>query len=114
MEPKVKTEEELLAVKLGDIQEKQGELENRVRLLEIIAGKGASGVQEDTQQQTKKVIQINANGKKYICITQADVQVFKENNPGIEMETHTLELPAFIVDGYMNDSENKKQFTRKE
>lgn len=110
-----KTEEELLAIKIADMQDKLDGLEPRVKCLEIIASKGTVGIQtEEPVQQVKKVIQINANGRKYICITSAEQQIFKENNPDVRMETYTIELPNFIADKYMKDPENIKQFTKKE
>lgn len=110
----VKAEEELLAARMSEVQEKLDDLENRVELLEIIAKKEAPETQiEETQSQVKKVIQINAKGKKYFCTTPLEQQIFSENNPGVKTETYTLELPVFIVDKYLNDPENKKQFTKK-
>ncbi len=53
-------------------------------------------------------------GKKYFCITPEEQQVFSENNPGVETETFKVELPVFIANRYLNDPENKKQFTVKE
>ena len=88
------------------------DLTNRIELLEIIAKK--TGPAEDEQQKSRKVTQINMGGKKYICETAAEEAIFTENNPGVKTETYHLELPDHIIDGYLNDPENKKQFTRKE
>lgn len=108
------TKQELLAVQVAGNQERLNDLENRVELLEIIAKKETSGVQIDEPELlTKKVIQINAKGKKYFCLTPLEQQVFTENNPGVKTETYSLELPAFVADGYLDDPENKKQFTKR-
>ena len=65
-------------------------------------------------EKTKKVVQINANGKSYFCTTNQEQQIFSENNPDVETETFTLELPVAVANGYLNDPENKKQFTKQE
>lgn len=98
---------------LGKLQEKVDELENRVQLLEIIAKQGLKVSAEPTQT-VKKVIQINAKGKRYFCETTQEQQVFSENNPGVKTETFSIELPVADADKYLNDPENKKQFTKKE
>jgi len=111
----VSSEEKLLAEKISGMEDKLDNIEHRLKLLEILATKGTPGIQQEApQQQDKKVIQINANGRKYICITQEQLHIFKENNPGVKMETYTIEMPDHIIDKYMNDPENKKQLTKKE
>ncbi len=94
------------------IEARCDELVNRVELLEIIAKK--TSTTEDVQEVSRKVIQINMGGKTYICETAADEAVFRENNPGAKVETYHLELPDHIIQGYLDDPENKKQFTKKE
>lgn len=97
---------------INKIIEKQEDLENRISLLEIIAKK--TEVPSESQQTTKKVIQINANGKTYFCETPVEQNIFAENNPGVTMETFNLDMPTFIADKHLNDPENKKQFIRKD
>ena len=90
------------------------DLTNRLELLEIIAKKTGITEQQDEQEKPRKVIQINMGDKKYICQTAAEEAIFRENNPGIKVETYHLELPEHIAQGYLSDPENKKQFTSKE
>ncbi len=90
------------------------ELTSKVDLLAIIAKKADSAGQQDEQQKSRKVTQINMGGKKYICETAAEEAIFAENNPGAKTESYHLELPNHIIEGYLNDPENKKQITRKE
>jgi len=121
-----------------EIQEKLKDLENRVQLLEIIAKKQALETQPETQQnEMKKVIQINTKpklskpnynnkgeliakaeiierGRTYFCSTPQEQHIFTENNPGVETESFTVELPVISADKYLNDPENKKQFTERE
>ena len=98
--------------RLDFVEAQCSDLTNRIELLEIIAKK--TGTAEPEQDRPRKVIQINANGKKYICETDEEVVIFRENNPGAAIETYNLELPDHVIQGYLNDPENKKQFTRKE
>ncbi len=90
------------------------DLTSKVELLTIIAKKADSTEQRDEQEKSRKVTQINMGGKTYICETAAEVAIFAENNPGVVTDTYHLELPNHIIEGYLNDPENKKQFTRKE
>ena len=90
------------------------ELASKVELLTIIAKKADSAGQQDEQQRSRKVTQINMGGKTYICETAAEEVIFRENNPGAAIETYHLELPKHIIEGYLNEPENKKQFTKKE
>ena len=90
------------------------ELTSKVELLEIIAKKTDSADQQDEQQKSRKVTQINMGGKKYICETAAEEAIFREKNAGAAIETYHLELPNHIIEGYLNDPENKKQFAKKE
>lgn len=95
------------------IQEKLNDLENRVQLLEIIAKKQASETQPEPQQdKPKKIIQINAKGKKYFCETPQEQRIFSENNPGVKTETFNIEMPILIANERLNAPGNKKQFTK--
>lgn len=98
--------------RLDFVEARCDDLVNRLELLEIIAKKGDTT--EGMQEISRKVIQINMGGKKYICETAAEVAIFTENNPGAATETYNLELPPHIVQGYLDDPENQKQFTWKE
>lgn len=60
----------------------------------------------------KKIIQINANGKKYFCSTAQEQQIFTENNPGVRTETFNLEMPTAIANGRLNAPGNKEQFAK--
>lgn len=112
-------------------------IENRVELLEVIAKKQLTEVPEETQkQEMKKVIQINTkpklskplhdnkgnltkgvevieHGKKYYCTTPQEQKIFTENNPDVETESFNIELSVADANKYLNDPENKKEFTRK-
>lgn len=98
--------------RLDFVEARCDDLTNRIELLEIIAKKAGSA--EDVQETSRKVIQINMGGKKYICETAAEEAIFTENNPDAVKETYHLELPDHIIQGYLDDPENQKQFTRKE
>ncbi len=105
---KVMTEKE-------EMIERIDSLENRVELLEIIAKKGSpGGLSEEIQRDVKKVIQINAKGRKYFCETDLEQHLFTENNPGVVTESYNIELPTDIADRYLSNPENKKQFVKKE
>lgn len=97
---------------MNEMQEKLENLENRVQLLEIIAKKAAVETQPTPQEEEKKVIQINANGKKYFCTTQQEQRIFEENNPNAKKETFEVQLPVFVADEYLNDPKNKEQFRK--
>lgn len=60
----------------------------------------------------KKIIQINAKGKKYFCETPQEQQIFAENNPGVKTETFNLEMPIAIANGRLNAPGNKEQFAK--
>lgn len=109
--------EEINAKKIKEIQEnfqeKFDELENRMKLLEIIVTKQTSETQPEPQQEVMKVIQINANDKSYFCTTAQEQQIFDENNPGAKTETFNIELSIPIANERLNNPENKKQFTRR-
>lgn len=98
--------------KVESLEEHLEDLENRVQLLEIIARKAPEALPEP-QPETKKIVQINAKGKKYFCETKQEQAIFAENNPGTKTETFDVELHVFAADKYLNDPENKKQFIRK-
>ncbi len=98
--------------RLDFLEARCDDLTNRLELLEIIAKKG--GTAEPEGEQSRKAIQINMGGKKYICETAKEEAIFAENNPGIVTETYRMDLPIHIIEGYRNDPENEKQFTRKE
>ncbi len=101
---------------MSEVMDRLDNLENRVDLLEIIAKKAMSVVpeKEPEQEKMKKVIQINAGSKKFFCMTSLDERIFAENNPGVKTESFHVELLETIADAYLNDPENKKQFTKKE
>ena len=96
-------------------EDRLNDLENRIQLLEIIAKKVTSEtLPEPQQEEMKKVIQINANGKTYFCETSQEQHVFSENNPDVKTETFHIELEDSTARRYLNDPENKKQFTKRE
>jgi hypothetical protein len=64
-----------------------------------------------TRQGMTDVIQINAKGRKYFCTTRQEQEAFAANNPNVEMEIFNIELSAAAAKKYLNDPENKKQFT---
>lgn len=64
-------------------------------------------------EPTTRVIQINAEGKRYFCSTPEEQQIFTENNPDVKTESFNLELPISTADKYLNDPENKKQFIKR-
>jgi hypothetical protein len=97
--------------RLENLEDKFTALESRLGLLEIIAKKG--GTQAEPVQEKKKIIQINAQGKKYFCANQEEQRIFEENKPGVKTESFEVELPVFVADRYLNDPENKKQFVKK-
>jgi len=78
------TPESINAKRIAEIELKHKEeidaLKSQMQLLEIIARKSleASPAEEET---TKKVIQINVDGKRYFCETQAEKQTFFANHP---------------------------------
>lgn len=109
---------------LIQLGEKLENLAGKVGLLEILIKKQAEEMTMMINKQPaeppppanlmKKFIQINANGKTYLCSTAREEQIFSENNPGVETERFNLELTAEQADRYLNDPENKKQFIKKE
>ena len=144
------TPESINARKIAEIEERHKEemdaLKNQVHLLEIIARKQVPGTQLESQlAPMKKIIQINAEGKKYFCETAQEQQIFFKNHPNLKkfvcntcdekfdtpakirrcpkcgseniyatFECFKVDLPVFAADEYLNDQENKDQFTRKE
>ena len=100
--------------KYEEINERIKGLVNRVELLEIVAKAQSQSVPQSESTSIKKVIQINAKGKTYFCTTSQEQQIFTENNPGVETETFNIELPPTVADRYLNNPENKKQFTKKD
>lgn len=103
--------------KKDEVQERLGSIEGRLDLLEVIIKKAMSDIQPkeepEEREKMRKVIQINAKGKKYFCMTSSQERIFAENNPGVETESFHLELLESIAEKYLNDPENKKQFTEK-
>ncbi|MCK5016957.1 MAG: hypothetical protein KAS32_07775 [Candidatus Peribacteraceae bacterium] len=81
------------------------ELKKRIRELE-------AGTEESIVRGHKKVIEIIAGGKKYFCDSMEGKMIFSQNNPGVKVEMYNIELPLHLADRYLNDPENKKQFTR--
>ena len=100
--------------KYEEINERINGLANRVELLEIIAKSQPATQPESRPESMKKVIQINARGKTYFCATNQEQQIFTQNNPGVETETFNIELTSDVADRYLNDPENKKQFTKRD
>lgn len=121
--------------KIEELQEKVDALENRVQLLEIIAKKQLVVETKTEPDETKKVIQINTlpklakarynnkgeliekekvieSGKSYFCTTPQEQHIFSENNPSVETESFNVDLPVLVANEYLNDPENKKQFTK--
>lgn len=98
--------------RLDFVEARCDDLTNRVELLEIIAKK--TGPAEPEGERSRKVTQINMGGKKFICVTAEEESIFAQNNPGVEVETYHIELPEHVIQGYLDDPENMKQFTRKE
>lgn len=80
-------------------------LRKRVRELELDA-------EEPTTRGHKKVTQIIVGKKIYFCRTSEEEQIFSEKHPGVETETFHIELLNSTADKYLNDPENRKQFTR--
>jgi len=95
------------------LQEDLENLAGKVGLLEIIARNQPAGTREAPPRDVKNVIQIIANRKSYFCQTPQEQQIFQENNPGVDIESHNVELATSTADTYLNDPENKKQFTKK-
>lgn len=120
----------------NEIEEKLDGLENRVQLLEIIAKKQMVAEVQPELDAMKKVIQINTlpklskprynnkgeliakaaviePGKSYFCTTPQEQHIFSENNPGVETESFNIDLPVSTANEYLNNPENKRQFTMK-
>lgn len=69
-------------------------------------------MEEITGIGRKKVTQIIVGKKSYFCTTPEEERIFAENNPDIKTETFKIELLISTAEKYLNDPENKKQFTR--
>lgn len=95
------------------LQEDLENLASKVGLLEIIAKNQPAGTREAPPRDVKNVIQIIANGKSYFCQTPQEQEIFQGNNPGVEIESHNIELATPTADKYLTDPENIKQFTKK-
>lgn len=84
-----------------------------------------------TREGWTRLIQINACGKEYFCLTPEEKQIFFENNPGARntekynketekmekkknSESFHIELPDYVAKGYLNKPDNQKQFVRKD
>lgn len=50
--------------------------------------------------------------RAYFCKTKEEECIFSENNPGVETETFSIELLTSTARKYLDDPENKRQFTR--
>lgn len=66
----------------------------------------------------KKVTQIIAyrknSAQSYFCSTPEQERVFAENNLNVKTETFRIELLTSTANRYLNNQENKKQFTKQE
>ena len=64
----------------------------------------------------KEIIAYRKNkvGEAYFCQTKEQEQTFKENNPGVRTEMFEIQLLKSTAIKYLNNPENKKQFTKKE
>ncbi len=51
-------------------------------------------------------------GQAYFCKTKEEECIFSENNLGVEIETFSIELLASTARKYLDNPENKKQFTK--
>lgn len=92
---------------ISDIQEELNALKNRVELLEIIAKKGTAAAESEPQQRTKKVIQINAKGRKYFCTTPEEVQRFLDNNPDLKRDIQGEIDEVKATEAYRNTKNQK-------
>ncbi len=52
-------------------------------------------------------------GRMYFCQTKEQEQIFEENNPGVRTEAFSIQLLKSSAIEYLNDPENKKQFTKR-
>jgi len=91
-------------------------LKSRVDLMQILAEKEAATPTEAPNEGTVPVIQINdlTTKKRYFCKTPEEQRIFQENNPGVDTESFAVELTPALAKGFLDDPENKKQFTRQE
>jgi DNA-directed RNA polymerase subunit RPC12/RpoP len=77
------TPESINARKIDEIERRHKEeidaLKTQMQLLQIIATKVSEAPPE--QEATKKIIQINTDGKSYFCETPEEKHIFFENHP---------------------------------
>jgi hypothetical protein len=95
------------------VKERVTILEGQVELLLMLLKQGTPTPEAEVRQETKKLVQINARGKKYFCTTAQEQEMFTANNPDVPVEIFNIELPVPTADKYLNDAENKKQFAVK-
>lgn len=106
------TEQKTISISPIDrVTERVTALEADVQLLKMIVNEGRSATEAEVRQETRKVIQINTREGKFFCTTSQEQQAFKENNPGMAIESFNIELAAATADKYLNDPANKKRFT---
>ncbi len=84
-------------------------LERMVKVIQINVAPKTKMVVEDK----RKVLKLVEGGKEYFCITAEEQRIFAENNPGVKTESFKVELQEAAAEKYLNDPENKKQFTKK-
>ena len=96
------------------------ELKNQVRRNEQVAvqertvAKGHKPVKQIIVKPTLDAAgNVKVAGKSYFCETSEEQEIFKTNNPGVETESFDIEMLISTADKYLNDPENRKQFTRK-
>jgi hypothetical protein len=99
------------------LQEKVAGLKDRLDLMQILIDKLSIQPAPQPEQEiekTVKVIQINMGEKRFFCKTPEEQQVFQDNNPGAKTESFNIELTPATARGFLDNPENKKQFTKKE
>lgn len=66
---------------------------------------------EEIRTPTMKISQINMGSKRYFCKTPQEQEIFRRKHPNARMETFEIELPLYVAQEYLDDPENKKEFT---
>ncbi len=108
-----------------DIEQGDNVARGCVEIIEIIAydatkeprrhiPEKAGGTGEIMKDKDGNILYVEIGRKPYFCQTKEQEIIFSENNPGVRTETFGIQILKSSAIKYMNDPENKKQFTKKE
>lgn len=96
-----------------EIEEIEDVARGHVRVMEIIVyefDRMEEVIDEFTGQPTGRERKVEKSHGPYFCQTKEQELIFKENNPGVRIESFNVQLLKSTAIKYLNSPKNMKQF----